>query len=431
MGNGGTITGTENIGIGYISLGKLTSGGSNVAVGNYAMLYTTSGSNNTAIGLSALQANTTGSISTAVGYQAGYANTTGEITAVGVQALYANTTGSQNTAVGVGALYPNTTGGSNSALGRDALNSNTTGSNNTAVGQRALYYNTTGSQNIALGSQALYSNTTASANIAIGYQAGYSLTTSPSYRNTFVGTYAGYSCTGTSNTFVGAQGASTGSGSGEVVTSGRFNTILGAYSGNQDGLDIRTADSYVVLSDGYGNRQISMAEGQTLALDSAVPNAGTGITFPATQSASSNANTLDDYEEGTFTPYLYADAGSGITYNHQTGKYTKIGNVVHYGYVLGLTSKGTISGSIYLAGLPFEVEGGYSGSAEPWGISISYVGGLATNTVYSINGWSNNQSAIVQLRRQSSADLAYGQAYVNASDISNDFYIQFSGTYRV
>jgi hypothetical protein len=27
-----------------------------------------------------------------------------------------------------------------------------------------------------------------------------------------------------------------------------------------------------------------------------------GITFPATQSASSNANTLDDYEEGTFTP---------------------------------------------------------------------------------------------------------------------------------
>jgi len=157
---------------------------------------------------------------------------------------------------------------------------------------------------------------------------------------------------------------------------------------------------------------------------------GTGIAFPSSINTSSDPNTLDDYEEGTFTPTLTADSGSGITYNHQTGKYTKIGNVVHYGYVLGLTSKGTISGSIYLAGLPFEVEGGYSGSAEPWGIAISYVGGLIT-TVYSVNGWSNNQSTIVQLRRQSSADQAYGQAYINASDISDGFYIQFSGTYRV
>ncbi len=37
------------------------------------------------------------------------------------------------------------------------------------------------------------------------------------------------------------------------MTTGSKNTILGAYSGNQDGLDIRTSDYRIVLSDGAGN----------------------------------------------------------------------------------------------------------------------------------------------------------------------------------
>jgi hypothetical protein len=257
----------------------------------------------------------------------------------------------------------------------------------------------------------------------IGYQAG-SLSTG--YQSTFVGYNAGNNSTGISNTFVGPQNDSSGYGAGELVSSGNYNTILGAFIGNQNGVDIRTLSNYIVLSDGLGYPALWGKSGS----DGYMRLEAGRLEFPSSQNASSNANTLDDYEEGTFTPYLYADAGSGITYNHQTGKYTKIGNMVYYGYVLGLTSKGSISGSIYLAGLPFDVETGYSGSAEPWGISISYVGGLATS-VYSINGWSNNVSTIVQLRKQTSANLDFGQSYVNASDIANDFYIQFSGTYRV
>jgi hypothetical protein len=42
-------------------------------------------------------------------------------------------------------------------------------------------------------------------------------------------------------------------GAGYFVTTGAKNTILGAYNGNQGGLDIRTASNYVVLSDGDGN----------------------------------------------------------------------------------------------------------------------------------------------------------------------------------
>ena len=50
-----------------------------------------------------------------------------------------------------------------------------------------------------------------------------------------------------------------------------------------------------------------------------------GIAFPATQSASSDANTLDDYEEGTWTPTH--DDGTGMAINGPCG-YIKVGSQV-------------------------------------------------------------------------------------------------------
>jgi hypothetical protein len=48
-----------------------------------------------------------------------------------------------------------------------------------------------------------------------------------------------------------------------------------------------------------------------IGLGGATPTtSGTGITFPATASASTNANTLDDYEEGTWTPVITAQTGT-------------------------------------------------------------------------------------------------------------------------
>ena len=77
-----------------------------------------------------------------------------------------------------------------------------------------------------------------------------------------------------------------------------------------------------------------------------------GVRFPATQVASSDVNTLDDYEEGTFTPTI----SSGITsptYTEQLGRYTKIGNLV-YAQIRFLFSGGTGSGAqIIASGLPF------------------------------------------------------------------------------
>lgn len=66
----------------------------------------------------------------------------------------------------------------------------------------------------------------------------------------------------------------------------------------------------------------------TLSVGNATPaSTGAGITFPASQSASSDANTLDDYEEGTWTPT--DGSGAGLTFTQAVGSYTKIGRLVH------------------------------------------------------------------------------------------------------
>jgi hypothetical protein len=73
-----------------------------------------------------------------------------------------------------------------------------------------------------------------------------------------------------------------------------------------------------------------------------------GITFPATQSAVADANTLDDYEEGTWLP----NVGGTATYGIQTGRYTKVGNVVTVMFDMNISSIGTGStGTMF--GLPF------------------------------------------------------------------------------
>jgi hypothetical protein len=173
-------------------------------------------------------------------------------TAVGASALAANEAGgNNNTAVGYESLNANTTGDFNTALGSGALDANTTASNNTAVGYQAGYSNTTGASNALFGEGAGYTQTSAAGNTFIGKRAGYSTT---GQGNTFIGFDAGYSVTtGNNNTFIGPAYSGINGGVGDVMTTGSGNTIIGRFNGNQGGLDIRTANNYIVLSDGDGN----------------------------------------------------------------------------------------------------------------------------------------------------------------------------------
>jgi hypothetical protein len=77
------------------------------------------------------------------------------------------------------------------------------------------------------------------------------------------------------------------------------------------------------------------------------------IKFPAVQNASSDANTLDDYEEGTWTP-SYNGGLTGITYGSvRNGYYRKIGSQVTIWF--GIMSDGltVTSSSLNISGLPF------------------------------------------------------------------------------
>ena len=105
--------------------------------------------------------------------------------------------------------------------------------------------------------------------------------------------------------------------------------------------------------------------------------ASTGILFGTDTAA---VNTLDDYEEGTFTPVVYGvtTAGAG-TYTTQVGAYTKIGNVVYITIALSWTAH-TGTGSIRISGLPF-ASGTVSSAGSTLAIRASGLSLSANNTL--------------------------------------------------
>ena len=91
-----------------------------------------------------------------------------------------------------------------------------------------------------------------------------------------------------------------------------------------------------------------------IAVGGATPTTnGSGITFPASQSASSDGNTLDDYEEGNWTPRNSSATALSI---NNTATYIKIGKLVFINADINQLSQD----SVY--GLPFtSASTGYPG----------------------------------------------------------------------
>jgi hypothetical protein len=124
-------------------------------------------------------------------------------------------------------------------------------------------------------------------------------------------------------------------------------------------------------------------------LGATVSVSGTGITFPATQSASTNVNTLDDYEEGTWTPQAGSESGAFTQTGTFSGKYVKIGRWVWCGFDCQLASR-TSTGSIaFLYGLPFSVANNGDLSGGTGSPSITFNSG--TN-FYQIGMYPQNNS---------------------------------------
>ena len=141
------------------------------------------------------------------------------------------------------------------------------------------------------------------------------------------------------------------------------------------------------------------------------------LRFPAAQNASSDANTLDDYEEGTFTPvFTAATAPTGVTYSTQTGRYTKIGRLVLVEGRMTLTSKGTGgAGVAQMSGLPFAgAVASFTTQLRAGNISLpagSLLGAIV-GSVFAFQSISNT-----------------GQSDFAWSSVSNNFDVMFSHAY--
>jgi len=89
--------------------------------------------------------------------------------------------------------------------------------------------------------------------------------------------------------------------------------------------------------------------------------AGGQMMFPSSINGSGGVNTLDDYEEGLFTPTLVATTTNYTTVNYHAdtaGSYTKIGNMVLCQITCRTTSVtlGSSAGYMTVQGLPFAAD---------------------------------------------------------------------------
>lgn len=164
----------------------------------------------------------------------------------------------------------------------------------------------------------------------------------------------------------------------------------------------------------------------TMGVGGATPSgSGSGVTFPATQSASTDANTLDDYEEGTWTPQPSFNGNSvGMTLSTQAGAYVKIGKAVILTFRISFTNKGSSTGSFAINNLPFTSG---SGSANYSAATIAYASNVANAANWTTYQYLNVDSSTTNLNfRYASAG---GASDHNQADINNNSDIILQCTY--
>jgi hypothetical protein len=135
-----------------------------------------------------------------------------------------------------------------------------------------------------------------------------------------------------------------------------------------------------------------------------------GITFPATQSASGNANTLDDFEEGTWTATF---AGSTKT---TTGYYVKIGKLVYVSIYSGGMNV-TSSTNAVISGLPFTV------GEAPTG---DYTTGTLSHCDWTANGGGNGH---FNINATTFTAITVNTVSVASTQTGNPRYVMMSGSY--
>ena len=199
----------------------------------------------------------------------------------------------------------------------------------------------------------------------------------------------------------------------QVPTNGDLGTM--AFREQEQFYDKGQADA--LLAEKVNKAGDTMTGGLTLG--GALNLGSTGqIEFPATQNASSNANTLDDYEEGTWTPSV----GGTATYIIQNGTYVKVGRMVTVMAKMQISSIGTGT-TATVSGLPFVADN--STNAQTCHGPVGYFGSLSQNVV-ELNISPNNNSTVLTLL---GLNVAASTAVSGITVLQSGSRIDFSVTY--
>ena len=161
--------------------------------------------------------------------------------------------------------------------------------------------------------------------------------------------------------------------SGSIMTTGNVN--IGRSSNAGEALTVRgPADGDAIRLERAGSYQWFMGQdsGSNLYFKA---NTTKEITFPAAGGIAFNGetasnNTLNDYEEGTWTPTLVSPP-SGASIGSATGYYTKVGNMCTI-WLQSVTLSGNNSSNntIQVGGIPFSCASGFVATGIPRGYGV-------------------------------------------------------------
>lgn len=138
------------------------------------------------------------------------------------------------------------------------------------------------------------------------------------------------------------------------LSGGTLSGSLGISAGNS----LSVGDSYIDhILEKTAEHGVAI-DGLTIQ-DGNIVLSGGQIAFPATANPSTGVNTLDDYEEGGWTPAL-SSTGATFSYSFQSASYTKIGRQVFLYFLIALTGAptGTLTNVVLITGLPFTIGAG-------------------------------------------------------------------------
>ena len=220
---------------------------------------------------------------------------------------------------------------------------------------------------------------------------------------------------------IGTVGSVTSSGADLKITgtddiffnvAGATNNILQLYGGSSAN-DQSKFDSHVhPLTDNSKDLGNSSERWKDLYLSGGLKVGGTDA-----------AHTLDDYEEGTWTPMVTDLTNNATMHSLSAGVYTKIGRVVHFSANVRTNGLGSVSGNLYISGLPFSnanTNGNHSSAATSNAENMS----ITADT--SIHGYIGKNGSTVRL---DSFDTTGGVSVLQASEFTAYGQIVIGGTY--